>query len=459
MTSERRVMELFERANPIPDPDTYRVEPDLDRIMATHPDRVPKLGLDSASEPPRAHRRTWMLPAVAAAAVAIVVVGLLVLVPESESTPSVDSPSTAPPSSEPVTDRSVIEGFFDAYNTGDVETLLAGLTDDFVLSKEYDASEPDPDSAPLSRAQQRLTTRLERGERLRDHTCAAAASPTADTRAIRCEYVTDQLAEDADSSPIPTRTLFIIDDGKISEIHQNYGDPADFEYAFGRWVFLDYPDMWAPLFAATDSQREATEQRQLRTQWFERFTEECGRGDRERGTCGTDAAGPTMPSAKLEELHLELTSIQWTPGCCGYSDRPDCDPPFSRGYIDGTRLDEGARGSLGFPYRRAGFANLFADVWPNVSPDQAQIVLDQLAESISCFRADRDPEVPVERVEELPQSVPAHGFIVNDNYSIFTVTNPRGGLVWMYLRDGPVTLEIVAELAEVAGAFLDEVMP
>ena len=457
-------MELFERANPIPDPDTYVVDPDPDRAMQADPYRVATIAIDSATEPPSAPRRRWLLPAIAAATIALVVGGLVVFLPEDETTPSdkpstTTPPTTAPPTTQPSiapsTGSAVIDGFFDAYNAGDLDAVLATITDDAVISEVYDGAEPNPDGPLIQAPQQHLGWKLTRGESLGEPTCVAATPRSADAMSMRCEYVTDGLLQVPAGTPIPTRTLFTIADGKISEIHQGYGDPtySSHEFTFGRWLFRDYPDMWAALFGAINSNEEAAEQGQLRAQWFERLTDECRGAPFDHGVCGTWGDDPVISGEEYHQFQRELESIQWTSKDGGGYSRADCDPHFVY-YFEPTGGTAQGLNLFGFLHERAGFADLYGQALPGTSPTQARIALDQITDSISCYRTEG-----IVQIEELPPSIPAHGFIIDDDYSIFAVTDPRGGLAWMHLRDGLVTPEIVAELAEVAVTLLADVIP
>jgi hypothetical protein len=173
MTSERRVMELFERANPIPDPDTYVVEPDPDRIMQD--DRDPMITIDPTNEHSPRSRHRWLLPAIAAAAVVVIVVaGLIVFAGDDDAPIPADTPApvtTVPPSSttpdavDELDATDVVAGFFDAFNSGDIDAVLAHLTDDVVVRENL---QDDLDAAPvidfrgLDAARQRLLGPTER---------------------------------------------------------------------------------------------------------------------------------------------------------------------------------------------------------------------------------------------------------------------------------------------------------
>ena len=101
MTSERDVLDVFERANPVPDPDAVVVEPDPSRFLADLLGRDPtEIRVDSDGRRPTASTRRWLLPAVAAT-VAVGVVGLAAVVRNDSTseapaatTPSDTSPST-----------------------------------------------------------------------------------------------------------------------------------------------------------------------------------------------------------------------------------------------------------------------------------------------------------------------------------------------------------------------------
>jgi hypothetical protein len=99
MSSEHRVLDMFERANPVPDPELVHVEPDASRYLTDllH-DEPTVIRIEPADRQPLTDRRRWLLP-VAAAALAVLMVTGLVLVVRGNSTDQ--APADTPPATAP----------------------------------------------------------------------------------------------------------------------------------------------------------------------------------------------------------------------------------------------------------------------------------------------------------------------------------------------------------------------
>jgi hypothetical protein len=106
MSSERDVLEVFDRANPVPDPDLVTVEPDAGRFLADLLDDGPiVVGVETVDGQSVTLQRRWLLPAVAAAVVGLVVVGLVAFgagdaeaPTPADTTPATPAPATTTPS-------------------------------------------------------------------------------------------------------------------------------------------------------------------------------------------------------------------------------------------------------------------------------------------------------------------------------------------------------------------------
>jgi hypothetical protein len=105
MSSEHEVLDMFERANPVHDPELVQVEPDASRYLADllHDDPT-AIRTEPVDRQPLTDRRPWLLP-VAAAAVAVLVVTGLVLVVRGNSTDQ--APADTPPATAPDPDSDV----------------------------------------------------------------------------------------------------------------------------------------------------------------------------------------------------------------------------------------------------------------------------------------------------------------------------------------------------------------
>lgn len=236
--------------------------------------------------------------------------------------------------------------------------------------------------------------------------------------------------------------------------------PASMEWAFGHWIFRVQPDMWPALFGDTDSPQEATEQTRLRTQWYERFDEQCSDIPHVdvAEPCGTAVPAPPIPAEHFADLDRRLEDAGWTEINEGWG-YEGCDVlPFDR-YLFAYQ-----EGASGWAIDRASFGAETTRVHGSIpllrlSVEQAKIVGDQIVDLIDCDDLSTtfpDAAEPVQ-IEELPASIPARGVIVGDSYAIFAVTTSRGGLAWMSLS-GAVTVDTVSELANTISEFLDEVI-
>ena len=105
MSTERDVIEVFKRANPVPDPELVEVEPDAGRFLAVLLDERPtEVRTSPAGAETGKPARRWIVPTVAAAVVAVVVAGIAVLVRSGDGSevPADTMPVTVPDVEEPV---------------------------------------------------------------------------------------------------------------------------------------------------------------------------------------------------------------------------------------------------------------------------------------------------------------------------------------------------------------------
>jgi hypothetical protein len=107
-----------------------------------------------------------------------------------------------------------------------------------------------------------------------------------------------------------------------------------------------------------------------------------------------------------------------------------------------------------FPYRvtleplQPGLPFLYVEAPQRMSPEQSEIFVDWIMDAAAC-----DPAATI-----LPPESAARGYIANDQNATFAVTHPRGGVVWMTLSGGNVTLELIDELATTAQQYLDDAL-
>ena len=137
-----------------------------------------------------------------------------------------------------------LDAFFETYNSGDDQAVLALLTDDAALYVPFDDTPDEPERATW---EQELAWSTAQGTVLRSPSCAVAEDQPESGTAVVCDYATlDAVTQAVNAPPVPTTTRFVVTSvGLISEIRGNFGTP-DFAYAgepFQRWLQANRPDV------------------------------------------------------------------------------------------------------------------------------------------------------------------------------------------------------------------------
>ncbi len=286
MTSERDVLELFERANPVPDPNLVTFEPDAGRFRARLLDHAPMVvEVESGDGPPATDRRRWLLPMVAAAAVAIVVTVLVVFNVEDADAPApADTipPSTTTPTTttSEVTDATgdasdIVNQFVEAYRTGDSDTVRSLLADDVTITEQYEGPQIYlARSRPLRITDPVVVRRPRRAYRTGRDTdrTGLRIRPAADDRLLVLDAGRRQRIPGVD----PGAGAIPRGDGHIDELHYGYGNnPLASNSAVDDLIFRTYPGLWDDLFGQVNTAEEAAQQARQQAAWLEIAMAEC----------------------------------------------------------------------------------------------------------------------------------------------------------------------------------------
>lgn len=187
------------------------------------------LEVERPTHEPQSPRSPRWLP-IAAAVMLIAGVGAAVLFATRSDEP------TTPVSAQFTVDQAleVNRAYFEAYNAGDVDSLLALFTDDATFS----ANLVDP-------GELRLVWSVAQGTTLTPPECTIVDEIAGSAVVISCEYGTLQAPSLAIDEPaVPTTTeMTIIPDG-ISDLRDTYGTPAFGLVGrhFERWMDQNHPE-------------------------------------------------------------------------------------------------------------------------------------------------------------------------------------------------------------------------
>jgi ketosteroid isomerase-like protein len=194
------------------------------------------------------HSRWAVVLAVAAAAVVVIVA--LAMIGDRGDTPIDQTPATDPASpSETLPSETlpspfgaeealrVIDAYFDASNSGDVEAVLTLFAPDATFNL----------SGPVTRAEfdQLATWNAAQGTVLRSPECDATVVVTGEEVDVRCRFDhLDALAQAADGPPVPMSMMLTVTTDGISDLIRTIGSP-DFDAVgvpFGIWMLDNNPD-------------------------------------------------------------------------------------------------------------------------------------------------------------------------------------------------------------------------
>jgi hypothetical protein len=417
------------------------------------------------------------------AVAAIIIVALVGIWLVAQRVNDDEVPADTPPSATtaPVIDAEasvVIDGFFDAYGTVDVDTVAGLLAEDVEVSVDESGSDPlgatpvpgygDP-GEPAAPPEYTLAWMLAQSELVSEPTCDEIAVQPADGITMRCDYTSrDPLAQAVDADLVPTRSTITVTDAKISTIHVHYdnGDHTDLADPFKRWaehLEVDGPNLdmlLAGLESGARSPSEVAATGRLRAHIAQRWSEDLDRHD-----CPTlepctpdDAPGRHPTGEEYEAFYYQLVDALPPSG----RSEP---PPEDRPLVWITRPCNGK--DLALPILNfviGGWYGAKGDVAIGIGggPEPARQIAPDLIDYLqTCLPAGSE-------VEQLPPSIPAKGFIVDSSHALFVVAHPEGGVVALALKDfgedldgrtfgnGDITTELVAEVATLIDTMLTD---
>jgi hypothetical protein len=274
--TEDEVMQLLEQADP-----ARRIDPGptVDAVgyldaLRTRGTTVTLTDTGPTAKPPLGHRRRWPIIAVAAAVVAIVVGGLVLVARDQTSGPHIPAapPATAPATTTAATPAALAaaeetaRAFIDAENAYDVDGMVTYL----------DAEPENLDEFRLQTAWQQAVG----NKKLNVH-CAPQGESAAGI-VIFCSYDYHTLRSDEIGfGPYAGSSEFTIRDGKIGPADEGMTESAsarfssEMEETFHWWMSANHPDDVAVMYTGSEP-RISEESIPL---WEQRTREYVGTGD------------------------------------------------------------------------------------------------------------------------------------------------------------------------------------
>jgi hypothetical protein len=140
-----------------------------------------------------------------------------------------------------------VDAYFEAYNAGNEDAVLALLTTDTTLTVSFGGRSPE--DYKREEWELDLAVALAEGTLLASPLCAVTEDQPVEGTTVSCDYETlDAPTQAVDALPVPTTTRFAIAPTGISEMHTSYesqpGQP-DFLHVgepFQKWLAADHPE-------------------------------------------------------------------------------------------------------------------------------------------------------------------------------------------------------------------------
>ncbi len=361
MNTDDRLMDVLERANPVPPETTRSIGVNATRYLEDIQQR--SLTVTSTRPTETATTRRWAMMGAAAAVVALIVGGAFLIRGDDEN-PVVDTPDsvpatapvTAPPTLPPAgleDARAVATSLFDAYNAGRTDELLSLLSDDVELSEDYHGLPPDPDNAevvPAAEFENLRAWELAQGQEWADPVCDVADEQLESGATLSCRWETkDALMQAVDGAPAATQALIVVSDGEIVELHLVFAPAFDtLSGPFHGWLSLYSPEEYVPevvdAYCCAAGTRDESELRgRVRAAWASRWATWLE-------TWGCDPGGPC--NADVDDWVAEYSrwcgrlKIEWLVEEMTFIPRPIGNPAAARLFdadqslTDGTHSDE-----------------------------------------------------------------------------------------------------------------------
>ena len=253
MITEEHVERLFDRANPVPDPELLDLEQiGAARHLATFEQRSSEVTqLDTRPTESKEPKRGRFVLAMGTAA-AILIAAVLVLTQSDETPPPATQPTpttiAAPVTTAPQGDEVALataEEFMMARDSWDGEGIRALLSDDAtIVGTEFaEVIDEYPALADYERAV---------GARFLDHECLVSSPGL-----IRCTYLLEnKLTQAAGAGPFVGNSFMLeFEDGMIQRINHIFGAPTSMAVVeeFTAWLGANYPDDVSVMYVASAS--------------------------------------------------------------------------------------------------------------------------------------------------------------------------------------------------------------
>jgi hypothetical protein len=286
MTTEHEVMRFLERADPVRSGDAVTPPMSARRYLETRVQQrsTAMTVLERTTETTEPSRPRWPLYAAAAAVVAIVIASIAVIVATSgdgddmvPATVPITTPETLPPAEPTEGAQSAVADLVATYNTGDTDAVLALMSDDVIMTKNYGGGGPNPDDEPEGRDGIELDFAWNnaQGEQWTELVCERADEQRPAGTMLECTWDTlDAVVLAADQPVIPTRALIVVVDDVIAELHLGYSYP-DFAATarnYNSWMESRHPAEADIAGCCSGSTREESVERgKARAEWAERW--------------------------------------------------------------------------------------------------------------------------------------------------------------------------------------------
>jgi len=240
MTHNEDLLERLKRANPVPDSGRIYPDPEESRRFSflveqrrKQMDDTQVRPIKSREEPPRSRRGVL----VAMAALVIVVgvgIGIVLLTGGDEGSDVAGVPALTTAEALVVNDA-----FFEAFNTGDDDAVLALFTPDVTIDNSYVGR------WALADWEMSLAWETAQGTSLTSPDCVVAEELPGETVTVTCETGTHTAAGQAlGAPPVPTTTTIVVTPDGIRQLELVYGDPNHDTYLlpFDNWVLDNHPE-------------------------------------------------------------------------------------------------------------------------------------------------------------------------------------------------------------------------
>ena len=236
-------------ANPVPDVDVFSRENVEDAThLATHNQGSSGMTQLETKAEQRKPKKSGVLWLVAAAVALLVGVGLIV-VNQNEQTPVADRPApTNPPVAPTQVDafsiddaESMIDAWFDAYNTGDDQASLASLAPGVVISNSINGT------LTLDEWQMLLAWNSAQQTVWAPQDCAANEREPGVSVTVICSTVNiDAPSQAVDAPGVETTLVAIVTAQGITELRFDYDEDVNFNHVgipMAVWLVANHPDV------------------------------------------------------------------------------------------------------------------------------------------------------------------------------------------------------------------------